>query len=121
MESGIMETKEKVNADVKAWNKQGHTQSETLTEAFRRVKVCSSDFDLPCIIEHKSFLNLSLKNAKPSPNFCKNVPAPLEFTKSISWRTSRCGQLAPDHPMICDKLIDEVQNFCQNKNEQKKK
>lgn len=117
METGIQETKEKVEADVKTWNKKSRTQSETLAEAIRRGRTCDSDFDIPCIIEQKSFLILSLKFAKPSPNFCKDVPSTEEIMKSVSWRLNQCNKIASDIPGICEKLIAEVQTVCERKNE----
>lgn len=53
------------------------------------------------------FVNECLRSAKPSPNFCKDVPKLIDR----KWKKEQCSLVGRDD-LTCDVVFDEKRSYC---------
>ena len=61
------------------------------------------------------FMRICLKESRPTPGFCDDVPKQTEFIKSAQWKIEQCRRINLARDSNCQNLFQPVQQFCEEK------
>jgi hypothetical protein len=57
------------------------------------------------------FLQTCLKESRPTPGFCDDVPRPNELIKTTSWQIKKCKEAGLED-QYCRQIFAQVQQYC---------
>lgn len=87
---------------------RSHTQRQCVQETLSRLDTAGFLQQ----IHEGLFLDACLKTARPTENFCKEVPPESEILRSVLWRRETCSAYGQPDNQECARLMGKVQQLC---------
>jgi hypothetical protein len=87
----------------------GHTQSDCVDEALRKVDACDG---ILCESGQGLFVTGCLRQATPVQGFCDGVPAPGQIMDTATWVREQCVRRNRPNDQRCARLMQHVPKSC---------
>jgi hypothetical protein len=104
----LVQTGKKMQQEGEVYGRSS-TDSGCLTEARRRLDARVSLVEEVGI---RLFLSACLGTARPSPEFCKDVPGEDSILQSATWAGKVCSESNAKDPQACGRTMRAVQTYC---------
>ncbi|HEX2571773.1 MAG TPA: hypothetical protein VH877_19610 [Polyangia bacterium] len=107
-EDELRQSSKKMKAEGEVYGRSS-TDSGCLAETKRRLDASESLLDQVGI---RLFLRACLGTARPTPEFCKDAPAPDAILPTMMWLQKVCSELDAKDPQACTRTVQDIPAHC---------